>query len=315
MGLQFALGQYSGLRVMANESMSLARYTFSCSGDELSSTLVIGISNSGEVARTLEALEIWRELGAQTLAYSSSEGSTLTRVAHHSLILPLPPLEHGPGLLGYVGSLLLGYATLMALGQKQTNQRLDDLIDTLPEMLQAWIPGQLEKAIDFANLVDDGVGVFLGSGPALGSADFGAAKVIEAAGERCWAQDLEEWAHLEYFCEPSDMPTVLLSSGGRSRSREIEIQHAAKKLGRAFMLSEWAGSAQWESIEREVMSPLVLWVAPCAYAAQRAAILSERPFRGFGGGRDRAEGGGASRIRSSERVQLKALDIEPKDRN
>ncbi|MCJ7824027.1 MAG: hypothetical protein MUP44_03945, partial [Anaerolineales bacterium] len=109
-------------------------------------------------------------------------------------------------------------------------------------------------------------------------------------------------------CEPDEMPTVLLSSEGRSLSRELELLEAMAVLGRMVHLSKWQGGSGWSALEREMVSPLALWVGPCVYASTRATILGEKPFRDFRGGRDRKEGGGPSRIRSSQRVDMGALD-------
>jgi hypothetical protein len=54
---------------------------------------------------------------------------------------------------------------------------------------------------------------------------------------------------------------------------------------------------------REALSPLALWVGPAAFASRCATQLGEEAFRGFGGGRSVEEGGGASRIRSSQRMR------------
>ena len=132
---------------------------------------------------------------------------------------------------------------------------------------------------------------------------FSAAKVVEACGVSAWGQDTEEWAHIEYFSEPADMFTWILSSGGRSQGREIEIEAAAKAIGRRLVVSRWEGWSGLRQIVREAISPLFLWVGPSAFAAKLAEALEEKSFRGFEGGRNVVEGGGISRIRSSQRVE------------
>jgi hypothetical protein len=91
----------------------------------------------------------------------------------------------------------------------------------------------------------------------------------------------------------------LLSAEGRALGRELEIEKAAAKIGRTLILSKWKyGSTSL----REVLSPLALWAGPTAYSDSMMIRLGEEPFRGFSGGRDRAEGGGISRIRSSAQL-------------
>lgn len=310
LGLELAFGALTGSEVRAQEALKLARYAPLLTGQDLESCLVIGISNSGEVARTIEAIEIWNEAGAQTLAYTSDIDSTLAHAAQHSLVLPSIDIPHGPGLLSYIGSLLLGYATIEYSFGEDNSHRISQLIGQLPALLSKWVPSEIKRGEQFAANVSDGIAVFIGSGSAHGSAHFGAAKVVEAVGERSWAQDVEEWAHLEYFCDPADMPTILLSAKGRANSRELEIFHAMEVLGRSILRSEWGGGKDWSPMEREVLAPLALWAAPCAYASARSEMLAAEPFRGFRGGRDRREGGGASRIRSSKRLSLDGLTGE-----
>ena len=56
--------------------------------------------------------------------------------------------------------------------------------------------------------------VFCGSGPNFGTVLFSAAKLLEASGDIAIAQDIEEWAHLQYFGKAVDTPTIIISSGG-----------------------------------------------------------------------------------------------------
>jgi hypothetical protein len=194
--------------------------------------------------------------------------------------------------------------------ENSANHKLVELVEATSQTLDQWVPMELERGRSFAQDAMSGGCIFLGSGASHGSARFGAAKVIEAAGEWCWPQDVEEWSHLEYFCDPAEMPTMLLSASGRSHSREDEIWEAMHAVGRHCMRSQWQGQLDWSPLESELTAPLALWAAPSAYADERAKILSQEPFRGFRGGRDQREGGGASRIRSSERVRWKELGVQ-----
>ncbi len=124
----------------------------------------------------------------------------------------------------------------------------------------------------------------MGSGYAYGSAMFAAAKVMEAAREYVGAQDAEAWDHLECFYEPADCPLWLLGAMGRSASREGEILKAAAAIGRDVRMSDWKGSRSWSNSVREITAPLALWPGPVACVIERANLLGEVPFRGFGGG-------------------------------
>jgi glucosamine--fructose-6-phosphate aminotransferase (isomerizing) len=292
-------------------SMDAARYYLPDLPANRPNTVVIGFSVSGEVARTIEGIEIASELGLSTLAITADPRSTLARKAGKSLSLRLPSLDLGPGMPGYSAALVLGIALARTWAIEPYRELISQAMEALPELLAAWLPGQLEEGWKCARDVIPGGGVFVGSGSCYASALYGAAKLIEIAGEYAWAQDVEEWCHLEYFCAEPAMPTILLSCDGRSASRESEMISASNAIGRNLLLSRWMGHPDWPVLVREILSPFALWAAPTAYAQRRASILKREPFCGFSGGRSQEEGGGASRIRSSRRLVAGELQDVP----
>jgi glucosamine--fructose-6-phosphate aminotransferase (isomerizing) len=300
--LELPLAASTGLPVRAANSLIAGRYLLPRDVHDPQSVMLIAISASGEVARTLEAAELARGCGAHTLAITTQAASALAGAAEGRLALSLPELPVGPGLLSYLASLLLGYALAETWSKEKVRGRLAGAITELPGRLEAWLAGEagvgraLAEDLDPARPI-----VFLGSGPAFGSAMFAAAKTIEAAGALAWAQDVEEWAHVEYFSNPADQTLWLLSPGGRSADRESEVLAAAQAIGRRVQISRWLTPESEDSLLREAVAPLALWAGPAAFAERLAERLGELPFRGFAGGRDRREGGGPSRIRSSPR--------------
>jgi glucosamine--fructose-6-phosphate aminotransferase (isomerizing) len=304
LGLELAFHNWTNLQTRAGPSLKVGRYLLPSLLNLDHKALVIGISASGEVARTIEVVDLAKQVGATTLAFTADPESSLAELADASLSLPIPEIPHGPGLLTYLGSVLLGYSLCATLASDFNRNVISSVIDKVPMELESWIPVESRKGIDHAeNEIDRGAMVFLGAGPDHSSAMFSAAKVVESCGVSAWGQDTEEWAHIEYFSEPADMFTWILSSGGRSRGREIEIEAAAKGIGRRLVVSRWEGWSGLGQKDRESVSPLFLWVGPTAFAAKLAEILGEVPFRGFEGGRSVVEGGGISRIRSSQRVE------------
>lgn len=303
LGLSMGFAELAGIRSSPAHSMAAARYLLPQLEGSAGNLLVIAISASGEVARTIEALEIANLIGARTLALTGNHSGSLARTAEDALVFAGPELPHGPGLISYLTSLLMGYAVLQQILQAETQNQFSGALEELQARLPSWIEERWDEGARFADRDKGGTCVFLGAGPAYGSALFGAAKLIEASGEYGWGQDVEEWAHLEYFCAPAEMRTWLLSASGRSASRELEVRNAAHAIGRSWHEDRWDLLRSRNSQINEVLSPLALWAGPCGYAARRTAIREEIPFRNFGGGRDREEGGGASRIRTSERWQ------------
>ena len=299
---EMAFSEWSGRRVRAAPAMAAARYLVPRLGASTGAVLLIGISVSGEVARTIEAVDLASAAGASTLALTADSDSSLVKAAHMNLALQPPAVPTGPGLLSFLGSLLLCYAVAETLSGESMRQSIDASLNETFALLEPWIEEERRIGEEFAEKVHGAAPVlFLGSGPAHGMAMFAAAKLVEAAGVCAWAQDVEEWAHVEYFAAPANAPTWLLSSAGRSQSREDEIAAAASAIGRSWAVSRWLGDPRWPGSMREVLSPLALWPGPVSYASCRASQLGEKPFRDFGGGRSAREGGGVSRIRSSLR--------------
>jgi glucosamine--fructose-6-phosphate aminotransferase (isomerizing) len=302
LGLELAFSLWSRRRVRAAPAMYASRYLVPQLGAGAARTLVIGISVSGEVARTIEAVELANEVGAKTLAFTSDPTSNLGKRAKGSLSVPVPVFE-GPGLLSYLASLLMGYVSCVVLAGEGIGEIIFSAMQEFPMILDEWMPSELQAGLEFAENSEQITGcVFVAGGSLMGSAIFSAAKVIESSGLYAWAQEIEEWAHLEYFCDPADMPTWFLTSGGRTASREQELFAAAEKIGRRIHISHWEGKTEWDLNTREALAPLGIWVGPVAFAARIAEMMDESPFRGFCGGRSQLEGGGPSRIRSSSRI-------------
>jgi glucosamine--fructose-6-phosphate aminotransferase (isomerizing) len=298
--LGFAFRAWSVQSARGLSAMELSRYVLPEFKNTNEQKLLVGISVSGETARTLEAIELGKAAGVRTLAITSTEVSSLAGVADATLTYALPSFEPVPGLLSYLASLLMGYAMACVFATDELEEQVDQAIKAIPGMLSAIHQPHRELGVEFAERIDPAQPIiFLGSGPAYGSAMFAAAKTIEAAGQAAWAQDVEEWAHLEYFIEQAESPVWMLRANGRAASREQEVLDAARALGRDLVVSELQEHTRWG----ELLAPLSQWVGPVSFADSLMNRLGESPFRGFTGGRSRAEGGGASRIRSSRRLQ------------
>ena len=298
-GLEFAFDLWSGRNVRVAPAMFMSRYLIPRLKAPSRKTLVIGISSSGEVARTIEAIDLANQAGAITLAFTLNDESSLAQIAKASLKISTPSFP-GPGLLSYLCSLLMGYASCTALAAPAVREEICSCMEELPRVLEEWIPVSMERGIKFAENPQIRKGcLFVAGGSLYGSALFGAAKIIESAGTYAWAQELEEWAHLEYFCNPAQMPTWFLSSGGRTKSREQEVFQAARVIRREVNIDLWEGLGHWNQGAREALAPLGLWAGAASCAASLAEQLDEKPFRGFGGGRSHVEGGGVSQVRSS----------------
>lgn len=319
---EYAFETLAGVPVEPMTALQYARYAagYMPSIGPLTN-LVIGVSVSGAVARTAEALAMGRQFGAVTIALTATPGSRVTQVAERTFLAAAPPFDEPPGTatpgvrsffvnqlalllsavrLGEVrGRLTLGEADawrarIRGLGEAVA-WTLEHAEPRAHELAQAW-----KDASEF---------VFVGGGPNFGTALFSAAKILEASGDSALGQDTEEWGHLQYFARAVETPTFFITAVGREYSRTVEAATAAKTIGRrvvaiapdeATALVELADSHLPIASVPEVLSPVVAAIPGELFAAYRAEAIGETFFRGFSGGRSIEGGGGISRIRTSE---------------
>jgi glucosamine--fructose-6-phosphate aminotransferase (isomerizing) len=323
---ELAFETLAGIPTQAMTSMHFARYTAqNLPQQSPANTLVIGISVSGEVARTIEALQLGRAAGASTLALTSSPTSRLAAAAQYTLRIPAPAVTPSsdlpvPGSVTYVLNQLVLFRLGIVLGQNrgvltqhqasEFRGELEGAADTAQRTIQSCskIAGRMAES-----WLDENEYVFTGAGPNFGTALFSAAKLLEASGDFALGQDLEEWAHLQYFARIPATPTFVICSGGRDLSRAVEIIQAARGIGRqvaavtSLDVVDMAGGADfWLPMPDkipEIFSSLITYLPGALFAAYRAELLGEPYFRDFGGGRNPEEGGGLSRIQTSRMLE------------
>lgn len=323
---QLAFRQLAGLPCRAESAMHFGRYIAPYLPLSDQHTLALAISVSGQVTRTVEALDLARQAGATTVAITGNRRSKLAGAGELLLHTAVPPLSDElagmivPGARSYIASQLALYLLAVQLGQardhlskKQANG-LRREVAAAAEQMEATIAACDVLAGEAALAWQDAESfVFCGSGPNYGTALFAAAKLLEASGDTAVSRDIEEWAHLEYFAREVETPTFLISAGERDLDRVLEVAVAAETIGRRLAIIAPAGSplAQTETKAsfmplagplRECFSPLVSCLPGLLFAAYRAQLIGEAYFRGFGGGRSIEGGGGISRIRKSHRL-------------
>ena len=275
--------------------------------------LTIGISVSGTVARTREALALARNEGALTVAVTANPDSPLAAAAERVFDCTVPDFAPAPGIRSYRVSLLVLYLLAIRLAevsgrltQDQAGQMREQLKGTA-DAIAATIQAVEERTRELATAVAEQTNfVFVGDGPNYATALFSAAKVIEAAGRHAMGQDTEEWAHLQYFVnvDPAT-PTFIISPAGRGHGRATELVEVMRRIGRTVIAvvpegdEQIATGADWVlpvvGEVPEVFSPMVYAVAGEVFSAYLAQAVDEPPFRGFA---DVSEPGGIT-IRNS----------------
>jgi glutamine---fructose-6-phosphate transaminase (isomerizing) len=314
---ELAFAAFAGVPTRPLTALQMGRYAAEYLPRDDGSVLVVGISVSGSVARTAEAVALAGRSKATTLALTAAPDGRLAGVADHVLLVRPPdfpdPTPHGtPGVRSYaVNQLAL---LLLAIHIGECRGRLDtDEAEALRRELRA-LASASERTIAaceapargiMADDADVRVFVFVGGGPNYGTALFSAAKVLEASGDVALGQDTEEWAHLEYYLCAGDTLTVVVSAGDRDRSRALEVLAAARGAGSrtaAVVPAHLGGAAAgvdrvlpFADGVREAFSPVVAAIPGELLAASRADRVGAVFF-----GRDRPLE--VSRIRTSETI-------------
>ncbi len=325
---QLAFRVLAGIETEALTAMQFARYTAD-SLHQPQRCLVIGASVSGEVSRTLEGMLMVRKAGAQVLALTATPTSRIARAADLVIDTTQPAFKDPegmviPGVRSYVANQVGLLLLAVYLGEQRGRlsieeaQRYRQEISNLADAIAATIDknDNLVKNLT-AQWADENEFVFCGSGPGYAAALFSAAKVLEASGDAAIGQDLEEWAHLQYFAKKASTPTFVISAGERDGSRAREVVTAALAIGRRVAVitpGEKSGLFSDAAVKLllpdgvpEMFQAVVSIIPGSLFAAYRAELLGEPYFRDFKGGRSIEGGGGISRIRNSETFGLEYL--------
>jgi fructoselysine-6-P-deglycase FrlB-like protein len=194
---------------------------------------VLGVSFSGRVGRTTEALIQARRFGHPTYGLTNAPDAQLARASDVVVPLDVVTLGFSPGTSTYVamlGSLLRLAAALSELtsGDPTLGRALADL----PEQTARTLDLCAEPALVAAQrLQGHQWTTFLGAGPGEATARFGAAKLFEGPQQLAVSTNLEEWAHEEYFVTQPGDPVVLVNPSGAGHDRGLEILSELRYVG------------------------------------------------------------------------------------
>lgn len=226
MATQQAFLQHARIFTQAVEAMEYSRYQGLYAPRN---SLLIAVSNSGRVSRTIEAAHSGRRrLG--TIAVTDSPDSDLARVATLTVSVGLPPMSSGgTGTHTYLASLLALYVLAITLGEVRgtlSAKEAADLHRILDRGTEAvtWTlehsHGPVRRVVSLS--CSEHILYVLGAGPNYGTAYYGAAKLLEAVAVSGVPVQLEEWAHGQFHISGPDTTYVVLAPSGSGRDRVLE---------------------------------------------------------------------------------------------
>ncbi len=226
MASQQAFLQYGGVMTQPVEALEYSRYLGLYVPPD---SLLIAVSNSGRVARTVEAARMGTRYGG-TIAITNAPDSLLARSATQSIAVGLPPMSSGAtGTRSYLASMLALYVIAITLGEVRgtlSAAEAADLHRVLDEGVEAvaWTVHHSQVPIKsmLLPLQSRRVLYIIGAGPNYGTAHYGAAKFLEALGLSGVPVQMEEWAHLQFHLAGPDTTFILLAPADASRQRALE---------------------------------------------------------------------------------------------
>ena len=173
--------------------------------------LAVAISMSGTADRTNEAAEAVRARGAGLLALTNGSGGNLAGIAHSKVSLEL--IDLAPFLTGtakYTAS-LLGLMLLLQGMAAHGDDELPAVIRALPDLVAGAEGFAREQAQGLAQRPITGIRI-LSSGCNLATADYGTAKFLKLVALPVTADDIEEFAHRQFWSTPADDLVIYIAA-------------------------------------------------------------------------------------------------------
>src|SRR5579875_1395973 len=252
MAARFMFERYTSIATEPVAALEFSRYLVDYMPP---GSLAIAVSVSGGVSRTLEAAEWAKRQGGWVLALTGRAGSKITRIAQDSIV-HYAALAHDPqrlstlALANFEASLislhLIAIQIGISLGRVDADEKtrvLQDLRAVSLAMDQT-VQANTELTRRYAEEASGAEAFFLlGAGPNHATAHFGAAKLLEGPNLNGVPQELEEWAHEQYFLTRQGTQVVILAPPGQSIDRAREIVHTVKAIGGCAVVLTCASEA------------------------------------------------------------------------
>ena len=260
---RYSFARHAGVPTEPLEALEFGRYAaeFVPPG-----SLVFAISNSGKATRSVEALVNARLAGAHAVAITGNPDGWLAQEADTILnqsvqisgeVIGMPsnlaaeedaekPRRGSFGLVNYLASLttlyLIAFQTGVVRGRLSERQadalraELRSTSELITETVRICTPPAQAYAEQVKEIESYTI---LGSGPSLATSLFYAAKTYELPRVYGVAQELEEWAHEQFFLTGPGTQVLFIAPSGRSVSRVRELLHTAQTMGaRGVVITE-----------------------------------------------------------------------------
>ncbi|MBT3241174.1 MAG: SIS domain-containing protein [Chloroflexi bacterium] len=235
MATRFAFEEWAGIPTEAVQSLEFSRYLVKYAPKN---SMALMVSNSGKVSRTIESAIKAKAHGLLTVGATSNFESGLSKEVDYVIDLAYSERRFAPGTSSYMASMIVQYCMAIFLAEaagKLNNTEVDKKLDeiaSLAEPMEKTIEVNLpimEELVKKLNLSNQAI--FIGGGPNYGTAFFSMAKVIESTRTKAVGQELEEWAHEQFFFTNNNTITFVITPPGASVDRAREQIYAINQMG------------------------------------------------------------------------------------
>lgn len=216
----------AGLRLRAVPAMELSRYLYEALTPR---SVVLAVSHSGSTARVVEAARAARSRGAYVVAVTANADSELVATADIWIDNSVHDERSNCRTASFqaVSALMRMLAERLAAEAGRGPAR--------PVVPAAAVQAYVEDARSQVDALDDALlsgdhWLFSGAGLGYPTAQYGMAKMYEAATVPAHVSELEQMIHCEIFTVRPGSTVVVVCPRGRALSRALELAEGLAKL-------------------------------------------------------------------------------------
>ncbi len=206
-------------------------------------TVLVAISQSGETADTLAALEEGRERGALTLGIVNAVGSSISRMTDAGVYLRVGPEIGVASTKAFVGQVAVGALMAIYAGRRrhlsiEATRNLLRELDAIPEKIRS-VTAQSDSIKELVRtLIDRENWLFLGRGYNYPVALEGALKVKEISYIHAEGMPAAEMKHGPIALIQDGMPCVFVAPKGSQHDKVIgNMQEVRARGGRVIAIA------------------------------------------------------------------------------
>ncbi|MGD9394956.1 MAG: glutamine--fructose-6-phosphate transaminase (isomerizing) [Candidatus Thorarchaeota archaeon] len=189
---------------------------------------IIAITQSGETTDTITAVKYAKQHGVKVVAITNVVGSSITRLADHTIITQAGP-EIGVAatktfMVQLTSLALISLALGEMVGFKEPSeiQRKRSSLEKLPELISEVISRNEERARKLASVLYEKPSLlFLGRGISMATAEEGALKLKEIAYNHAEAYSAGESKHGPIALVQDDYPVIFIAPSDDTRNRIV----------------------------------------------------------------------------------------------